>query len=35
MMRNVFIISIASGEMNYDGIEKKNVLKWMLGEAPA
>lgn len=25
----------AFGEMNYDGIEKKNVLKWMLGEAPA
>ena len=24
----------AFGEMNYDGIEKKNVLKWMLGEAP-
>ena len=25
----------AFGEMNYDGIEKKNVLKWMLGEATA
>lgn len=24
----------AFGEMNYDGIEKKNVLKWMLGEVP-
>ena len=22
----------AFGEMNYDGIEKKNVLKWMLGQ---
>lgn len=25
----------AFGKMNYDGIEKKNVLKWILGEVPA